>query len=741
MASSAPEGDRWRAVLAAALTLGLLALPATAYAKPTAGKQRLEGLRPVAKPVPGFDLANLDRSVSPSVDFYQFANGGWLAKHPIPAEMPRFGRFNLLAEKNLLVLRSILARAAAHLEAAGPVPDGQVGSAARAGAQGGRVRRATTRGKHHAASRPGHSTLRSEEALLGAFYKAGMDTAAIEKAGLRPLRTWLAKIDAVRDTRSLLDCITAMQRNGISALFSFAADQDPDDSSHTIGDLSQGGLGLPDRDYYLKDDERSKAVRDAYQVHIERMLGLLGEPPEQARAEAAVVLDLETRLAKASMSRVACRDPKNIVHKKSCEELIRLTPHFNWARYLAQLKVPEAVVNVEQPDFFAALDTLLEAEPIDHLRTYLRWHLVDSLARYLPERFVRADFDFHGTVLTGAQAIPPRWKRVVRTTDELLGDALGKAFVKRTFSPAAKRRVLDMVADLQAVLRDDLQTLPWMSAATRSEALQKLDAFTRKIGYPDRWRSYRGLRIERRGYLGNVLRARAFKVAANLRKIGHLTDRSEWHMTPPTVNAYYNPSVNEIVFPAGILQPPFFDGRADDAINYGGIGAVIGHEMTHGFDDQGAKFDARGNLRNWWAPADLAEFEARSAAVVRQFDAYEAEPGLHLNGKLVVGESIADLGGLTLAYRALQRALARHPVAARLDGFTPEQRFFLGWAQIWAVNMRPEYVRLQVQTDPHPLARYRVNGPLSNMPEFAKAFEVPADAPMVRPPEQRCTVW
>ena len=589
-----------------------------------------------------------------------------------------------------------------------------------------------------------------------------MSTAEIEALGLKPLQPLLALVDKVTDGPSLRDCLADLHRRGIGAFFELSADQDPDDSSRVIADVAQGGLGLPDRDYYLKDDARSKELRAAYQGHVMRMLVLLGEPVARATADAAVVVDIERRLATASLTRVQCRDPKNLVHKKSPLQLAALTPSFDWPAYFARVGAPTPeVVNVEQPAFAAAFEALIATEPVENLRTYLRWHVLTSVARYLPQRFVDEDFAFRDKTLTGARSLAPRWKRVVRASDQLLGDALAQGFVKRAFSPRSKRRVLGMVANLEAVLRDDLAALPWMGDTTRKEALAKLAAFRKKIGYPDRWRSYKGLRINAHDYLGNVLRARAHEVARRLHTIGKPTDRAEWHMTAPTVNAYYNPSVNEIVFPAGILQPPFYDEQADDAINYGAIGAVIGHEMTHGFDDQGAQFDAVGNLRSWWAPQDLAAFKARAEAVVRQFDAYEVEPGLHINGKLVVGESIADLGGLVLAYRALQRSLEAQAVAARrghgaskqgnatkpdprtrlIDGFTPQQRFFLGWAQIWAINMRPEYVRLQVATDPHPMARFRVNGPLSNLREFAEAFGARDGSPMVRPADKRCGLW
>jgi putative endopeptidase len=418
-----------------------------------------------------------------------------------------------------------------------------------------------------------------------------------------------------------------------------------------------------------------------------------------------------------------------------------LTPHFDWAQYLKLRGLANVQeVNVGQPDFLKAVDKLLTTVPLADWQTYLRWRILDSSAPLLSSAFVEEDFNFNGRTLSGTQEMLPRWKRCVEGTDAALGEAVGEFYVKKAFTPQTRARAQEMVKNLIAALHEDLPTLTWMSDETRQRAAAKLDAFLRKIGYPDTWRNYEALDVSRGAYLENVRRASEFEIKRNLGKIGRPVDRTEWGMTPPTVNAYYNPTMNEIVFPAGIMQPPFFDPLADDAINYGGMGAVIGHEMTHGFDDQGAQFDAEGNLKNWWTAEDLKNFRDRTDCVVRQFDAYEAEPGLHLQGKLVVGESVADLGGLTLAYRAFQKAQAARP-AKPIDGFTPEQRFFLAWAQVWASSIRPEEARRRVITDPHPLARFRVNGPLSNMPQFAAAYQCKAGDAMVRPPEQRCQIW
>jgi putative endopeptidase len=651
--------------------------------------------------VHGFDTANLDRSCKPCDDFNKFANGEWIARNPIPAAYPRWSNFNRIEEQNQEKLRGLLEEAAKNSKAA--------------------------KG--------------SNEQKIGDFYSSGMATEKIEAEGVKPLAAEFDRIQKVSDTRSLQSEIARLQSLGIRAPFGFGAVQDFKSSTQVIAQASQAGIGLPDRDYYLKDDAKSKHIRDEYTKHVQNMFELLGDDSASATAAARAVMNLETKLAQASMTRVQRRDPDAIYHKMDLAQLKQMTPSFSWEAYFKDLNHPEiATVNIDNPDFFRTVNTALTEVPLADWKAYMRWHLIRAAAPFLSSKFEQQDFTLN-KLLTGTQEMPPRWKRVVATTDASLGEAVGQIYVKRYFTPEAKARALEMVNNLIAALKNDLTTLSWMSEPTRKRATAKLEAFARKIGYTDKWRDYSALQIDRGSYVTNFFRANQFGFNRSLQKIGKPVERTEWGMTPPTVNAYYNPSMNEIVFPAGILQPPFFDPKADDAINYGGMGAVIGHEMTHGFDDQGAKFDARGNLENWWTPEDLKNFQEKTACIVNQFNNYEVEPGLKLNGKLVAGESIADLGGLTVAYAAFQKSLEGKARPKDIDGFTPEQRFFLGWAQIWANNVRPEFARLLATIDPHPLAKFRVNGPLSNMQEFAKAFGCKAGDPMVRPESERCQIW
>jgi putative endopeptidase len=650
----------------------------------------------------GFDTSSLDQNFQACQDFNQFANGGWISKNPVPAAFPRWGRFEELAEKNRDTLHQILDDAAKNTQAA--------------------------KG--------------TNEQKIGDYYASCMDESRIEAEGMKPLAADFTRIEAMKDTRDLENVVAYFHTKGVPALFNFGSTQDFKNSEQVIAEAVQGGLTLPDRDYYLKDDDRSKQIRAEYLKYVARMFELMNDDATKAAAEAQAVMTIETNLARSSMTRVERRDPNAVYHKMTLAEAQTLTPNFSWERYLKDTGAPPVTnLNVAQPEFFKAMNAQLTAVPLADWKTYLRFHLINSAAPSLSSNFVNANFDFFGKTLTGTKEMLPRWKRCVAGTNNALGEAVGEVYVKKTFTPEAKARALEMVKNLKAALREDLPTLTWMSDQTRKQAFAKLDAFMDKIGYPDKWRDYSPLTIDRGSYIDNRWRATNFEFRRDLGKIGKPLDRTEWGMTPPTVNAYYNPSMNEIVFPAGILQPPFYDPNVDDAINYGGMGAVIGHEMTHGFDDQGAQFDAQGNLKNWWTEADLKNFKERASCVEKQFDQYEVEKGLHLNGKLVVGESIADLGGLTIAYKALQKALASKPRPANIDGFTPEQRFFLGWAQVWAANFRPEYVRLLVTVDPHPLARFRVNGPLSNMPEFAQAYGCKTGDAMVRPPDQRCQIW
>jgi putative endopeptidase len=649
----------------------------------------------------GFDLANLDRSVSPCDDFFQFADGGWVKSHPIPAAYPSWGTFNKLHEDNENALQKILDKAAADKSAA-----------------------------------PG-----SNWQKIGDFYASCMDEAAIETAGIQPLQTDLQRIADVNDAKALQAEIAYLQRQGVRAVFGFGSQQDFKNSTQEIAGARQGGLGMPDRDYYIKDDEKSVALRTAYVQHVTNMFKLAGDDDAKAAAEAKTVMDIETSLAKASMTNVERRDPEHVYHMMSMAQLKELTPNFAWPEFFAEVGAPPVSdMNIGQPEFFKVMNASLTSVPITDWKVYLRWHLIHTAAPGLSSKFVNENFDFYGKTLVGTKELLPRWRRCVQATDATLGEALGQYYVKENFPPEAKAKAIVMVKNLMAALRDDLATLDWMSPETRKQAAVKLDAIAIKIGYPDKWRDYSAFKVDRGPYASNVIRSGQFEVARELAKIGKPVDRTEWGMTPPTVNAYYSPTMNEIVFPAGILQPPFYDANRDDAMNYGGIGVVIGHEMTHGFDDQGAKFDAQGNLKNWWTPEDLANFKARGDCVAKQFDEFEVEPGLHENGKLVEGESIADLGGLTIAYAAMEKSF-EGKAPEKIDGFTAEQRYFIAFAQIWAGSNRPEYARMVVATNPHPLGRYRTDGPVSNMPAFAKAWGCKADSPMVRAEALRCRIW
>jgi len=650
----------------------------------------------------GFDLANLDRSVSPCDNFFEFADGGWVKNNPIPPAYSRWGSFTILLNHNQDVLRDILEEAAKDKSAT-----------------------------------PG-----SNWQKIGDFYASCMDESQVESAGLKPLDAEFKRIAEINDVPSLQTEVARLQRGGADAVFGFGSEPDFKNSSRVIAAAGQGGLGLPDRDYYTRDGEKDQQIRDAYSKHVANMFKLLGDDDQKAVAEAKTVLAIETMLAKASMQRVDLRDPDKTYHKMTVSSLGELTPNLSWESFFKEIGAPPiSEIDINQPDFFKEVNKALVSVPLNDWKVYLRWQLVHSVAAALPARFVDENFNFYGKTLEGQQEMLPRWRRCVQSADGHLGEALGQFYVQRNFPPEAKAHALEMVKNIMAALRDDLTTLDWMSPATREQALKKLDAMQLKIGYPDKWRDYSNYHVDRGPYVENIRRGDEFQTAYDLAKIGKPKDRKLWGMTPPTVNAYYSPLQNEIVFPAGILQPPFYDPNRDDAINYGAIGAVIGHELTHGFDDQGAKFDADGNLKNWWTEEDLKNFQTRGECIVKQFDSFSIEPGLNLNGKLVEGESIADLGGLTIAYHALQHAFESRPAPPPIDGFTADQRFFLGWAQVWASSTRLERARVLAHVDPHPADRFRVTAPLSNMPAFAKAYGCKSGSPMVRPAEQRCRIW
>jgi len=646
----------------------------------------------------GFETANLDKTCRPCDDFYQFAMGSWMKANPIPPEYSTWGTFTRLRDNNLVSLHTIL--------------DASTKSGAAPG---------------------------SNEQKTSDFYSSCMDTSAIETAGLKPIAGDLTSIDAINDRKALDAEIARLQGEGASVVFRFGSAPDLKNSSKVIAQAAQGGLGMPNRDYYFREDDKSKQLRADYIAHVKNMFELAGDAPDKAAAEAGTVMALETALAKASRTPVELRDREKNYNPTPLSDLKTLTPDWSWENYLTAIGTPKLeVVNVGQPEFFKEVNRDLSTVPLADWKVYLRWHLLHVSAPALPEKFVQENFDFYDKKLNGAKEILPRWKRCVQSTDRNLGEALGAVYVEKYFPPAAKARAKEMVNNLIAALREDIPTLSWMGAETKKQALAKLEAFTVKIGYPDKWRDYSKLSIDSGSYAQNVRRSAEFERARQLAKIGKPLDRAEWGMTPPTVNAYYNSSLNEIVFPAGILQPPFYDPNADDAVNYGGIGAVIGHEISHGFDDQGSKFDGQGNLHEWWTPEDRKSFTEHGNCVVNQFNGYEVEPGLHQNGKLVLGESIGDLGGLAIAYAAYEKSIAgKRP--KDIDGFSPDQRFFLGWAQVWGTNHRPEAARTQTNTDPHPLPRFRGDGPLSNMEVFAKAFGCKKGDPMVR--EQACKIW
>ena len=675
----------------ATLALALAAVPTTLNAQP-------------AKPK-AIDPANFDKTVKPCEDFYEFANGAWLASHPIPADRSRYGGFDELSDRNRDVVHQILEETSAKVD----WPQG------------------------------------SPEQKVSDFYASGMDAADREKAGAAPLAPLFATIAKLRATDDLPAVLAELHLSGVGAGFNFRVAQDARNSTRYIGILNQGGLGLPDRDYYLKDDAKSKDLRAAYREHMARTLVLAGDAPDAAKAEADGILALETKLAKVSITRVENRDPQKTYNKRTLAALNAEAPGFDFANFLSDLGASGATeVNVRQPAFFTGFAALARSIPVEEWRTYLRWHAVRAYAPFLSKAFQDEDFAFNGRKLNGTPQEQEPWRRVEATTDLALGEAVGPMYVARAFSPRAKERMKELVDNMRAALKERIEALPWMSAETKAAAQKKLAAFGVKIGYPDVWRDYSALTISRAvPYAENVRRARVFETKRNLAKLGKPIDRTEWGMTPPTVNAYYNASMNEIVFPAGILQPPFFYADADDAVNYGGIGVVIGHEMSHGFDDAGSQYDADGNLKNWWPPEDRKAYDARTALIVKQFDSYKPLPDQSINGKLTLGENIGDLGGVKIAYAALQKALAKKPEEknARIDGFTPEQRFFLSYATIWRSQYRDESLRVQLNTNPHSPGHWRAIGPPSNLPEFYDAFGCAEGTPMRRPEAERPSIW
>jgi putative endopeptidase len=648
----------------------------------------------------GLDRRNMDLSADACVDFYQYANGQWLKRNPIPEEYSSWGISHEMYERNLALLREIMEEAAK-----ADAPKG------------------------------------SNQQKVGDFWHTGMDTKSIEGQGLDPLKADLKRVDSIESVEDVAAMVRDLHAEGVAALFDQGIFQDLKNSEQYLYYAVQGGLGLPDRDYYTREDEESAKLREQYVAHVSTMLQLMGDEAETADAAATSILELETRLAAASMTNVELRDLNNYYNIETLKSADELTPSFSWSRYFERLGLGEMEsFSYAQPDFFAEMNTLLEEADLDTWKAYLRWNLINNFSPYLSDVFVEQDFEFYGKTLRGTEELQPRWKRVVAKTSSSLGEALGQVYVERAFPPQTKARADEMIENLRATVGARIQNLDWMSDETKKQALAKLAAFTSKIGYPDEWRDYSKLDIERQSYVANVRAANAFEMRRNLDKIGQPIDRNEWGMSPQTVNAYYSPVMNEIVFPAAIMQPPMFDGEADDAINYGAMGSVIGHEFMHGFDDKGSTFDADGNMKNWWTDEDRERFEERTKILVDQFSGFVAVDDLHVNGELTLGENIGDLAGLTMAYYALRTALeGKDP--GDIDGFTPEQRFFLSWAQGWRKNYRPEALKLQVNTDPHSPAKFRVNGPLANMPEFAAAFRCEEGEPMALPADQRAEIW
>jgi endothelin-converting enzyme/putative endopeptidase len=650
------------------------------------------------------DLNSMDTSVDPCSDFFAYSCGGWLKNNPIPPDQSSWAVYSKLQEDNKLILRDILESAAK--------PD------------------------------PKRNAVNQK---IGDYYSACMDEQTVDAAGMRPVQKDLDRIANLRskaEIASLLANTLSLYRDPASlrsTLFRFRSEQDAKDSTQTIAVADEGGLGLPDRDYYLKDDAKSAELRKAYVLHVQKMFELLGDKPEVATAEAQTVMRIETALARGSLTRVERRDPKKVYHKMTVQELQVLSPAFQWKTYLSKLGLESVQsLNVATPEFFKTVNEQIEKEDLGSWKSYLRWRLMYINATFLPTVFVNEDFEFYEKTLGGAEELQPRWKRCVHYADDQLGEALGQAYVERSFGPEAKQRALKMVKEIEGAMERDINALPWMTATTKQQALEKLHSVANKIGYPDSWRDYSALKIARNDEMGNILRARAFEFHRRLAKIGKPLDRGEWEMTPPTVNAYYEPQMNDINFPAGILQPPLFDPKSDDAPNYGNTGATIGHELTHGFDDEGRQFDAQGNLRDWWSPEDAKQFEQRAGCISDQYSQYVILDDVKINGKLTLGEDVADLGGLILAYMAWQDE-SKDKQLQPLEGFTPEQRFFIGYAQSWCSNTRDETKRMLATIDSHSPDKYRANGVLSNLPEFQQAFQCKPGSAMVR--ENRCRVW
>jgi endothelin-converting enzyme/putative endopeptidase len=650
----------------------------------------------------GIDVTDLDRKVDACTDFYEFSNGTWRANHPIPASMTRWSKRWASGEATKDQLREI----------------------------------------SEEASRDTSAAKGSTEQIVGSYYGACMDESRVNGRGTQPIKPWFDKIDNAANMEQMQIVMTELHDISVVAPFSLNSSQDPHKPAMILADIGANGFSMPDRDYYLKPDARFKDAREKYQQHVVKMFKLVGWDDKSATGAAQTIVTMETTFAEATLDNVTLRDPAATDHNTTLAQLQVMAPHFDWAQYFQHKQLPADVdMNVDQPKYMAEFDRQLQQTSLADWKVYLKWNLLNDIAYDLSQPLVEEHFAFYGKYLGGASELKPRWKRCVESSDDLFGEALGKKYAEKYFPPEAKARMQVMVRNILAAMKDDILSRPWMSDDTKEKAMAKIATFNLKIGYPDKWKDYSKVDVRSDAFFEDVIAGRRFQVEDDRATIGKPVDRGRWGMTPPTSNAYYNAQLNEIVFPAGILQPPAFDNSAVDAVNYGAIGVVIGHEISHGFDDQGAQFDYLGRLRNWWTDADLKEFQQRGACVADQFDHYFIEEGVHHNGKLVLGESIGDLGGAKVAYLAYEKSLQGKPRPANLDGFTPEQQFFLAWGQWRGDEIRIETQRVMMQMDPHPVAKFRVNGPLSNLTEFQEAFSCKADAAMVRPPDKRCEVW
>lgn len=649
----------------------------------------------------GIDPANLDLSVKPGDNFYQYANGGWIKKYPLPPEYSRYGSFDKLQEDNDKMVHDLVLNLSKETNQSGSI-----------------------------------------EQKIGDFFASGMDSSAIEKEGINPIKPELDKINSASSVKDIQQLIAHLQSIGMDPLFSFYGEADSKNSEMMIANLSQGGLGLNDRDYYVLKDKHSQDIREEYVKYVSKMLSLAGYTPEQCKTWSALIMNIETRLARASKTRLQLRDPEANYHKMKLADVQTLAPNYDWQGFFTGVGLSKpGDINVGQPDFFKEVNTMLKDVSVDDWKVYLSWNLINNMAAYLNSKIVEEHFEFYGKFMGGAKVMRPRWRRVLSSTNSTMGEALGQMYVKKYFPPSSKERVAKLVENLRLALSERIKNLSWMGDSTKQKALEKLAAIRVKIGYPDKWRDFSNLEVKPGVYAQNIMNGAKFNFDFDVSQMNKPVDHTRWGMTPQTVNAYYNPSDNEIVFPAAILQPPFFFADGDDAVNYGAIGVVIGHEITHGFDDQGRQYDKKGNLTDWWTATDAKLFKDRANVLAQQFNSFVVSDSTHANGNLTLGENLADLGGLNIAYAALQKALKENPAPEKIDGFTPEQRFFLAYAHVWTNNIADKEILRRTTEDVHSLGKYRVNGPLPNLPEFHKAFGIKEGDPMYLPENKRAIIW